>query len=83
MTPQFKVEDAPPRLVIDLPGSTIAAPQTLSYPDALVTAVSAEQANATTTRVTLTLARPVGQNWAQRVTANSLVLIFDRNPVQE
>lgn len=83
VTPTFTMLEGPARLVIDLPSATLASPQTMTFPGALVTEVAAVQADPTTTRVTLTLARPVGQNWAQRQTPNSLILIFDRLPVQE
>jgi hypothetical protein len=48
-----------------------------------VTEVAATQPTATDARITLTFARPVGQNWAVKQTASTMVLIFDRRPVSE
>jgi hypothetical protein len=82
VTPVFNMEESPARLLIDLPNATIAQPLEQTFPGALVTSLSAE-ANGSSVRVTLNFARRVGQNWAMKQTANSLVLIFDRRPVTE
>lgn len=81
--PRYTTLENPPRLVIDLPGATLSAPGTQQFPGALVTEVAATQASPSDARITLTFARPVGQNWAVKQTASTMVFIFDRRPVTE
>jgi hypothetical protein len=81
-TPHYTTLENPPRLVIDLPGTTLA-PNTQQFPGALITEVAATQPSPTDARITLTFARPVGQNWAVKQTATTMVFIFDRRPVTE
>ncbi|MNS89355.1 hypothetical protein D3C72_1233650 [compost metagenome] len=84
VTPQFTMTENPARLTIDLPGAMLSAPQApLSYPEALVTDVTATQLSPSGVRLQLTFARPVGQNWVVRQTGSAIILVFDRNPVKE
>lgn len=72
----------PPRLIIDLPDTVVGATQRHTYQHALVTQAIAYQHTPTETRIILTFARAIGENWVMKQTPKNLILIFDRRPIE-
>jgi hypothetical protein len=80
VSPKYSMEDAPPQLIVDLPGAVVGPTQTRTFPGGLVTEAIAYQQSPTSTRVMLTFARDIGQNWSVKQTGGQLILIFDHRP---
>ena len=81
VTPRFAMENNPPRLIMDVPGSVVGQTQHKRFGRALVEEVLAYQLTPTSTRVVATFARPVGTNWVLKQSGGKLILMFDQRPL--
>jgi hypothetical protein len=80
VTPIFRELTDPPRLVIDLPGSKVGAPQRRSYPGALVREATLETTPEGGAQAVLFLARPITKQWKWKQSGSNLVVVFDHRP---
>jgi hypothetical protein len=76
VVPKFAMEDAPPRLIMDLPDAVIGRTQAKAFPGRPLGDVVAYQQLPTSTRVVMTFAQPIGQNWGMRQSDGRLELLF-------
>ncbi|MEB3330229.1 MAG: carboxypeptidase regulatory-like domain-containing protein, partial [Candidatus Sericytochromatia bacterium] len=81
--PRFEALEAPPRLVVELPGVAVPEAATRRYPGALVRSVELTQQAGGVARVVLTTSRPLGQHYAWRWSGKNLVVIFDHKPAEQ